>query len=175
MKPLKKCANFLFAGIIGGMGLSEVPLHISAASTANTNVHSMQLTTKGLKTSIELEQNKILTNKLKQAIVITKEDSGKIIKIPRDHFFSVHLSEKLATGYHWTVVDLSNHISLVSENLSFNTTKDISLGKSGIHSFQFKANIPGLIKMNFKQWRQWEGEKSIIDNFNVWLDVYSIY
>lgn len=157
MKTLKQGAKCLFAGgiVLGGMHLNT-----SATSALETDV-----------CSIKLEQNRIPVNKSKRAIVITKEDAGKLIKVPRDYFFSVQLSGNLTTGYRWTTVDLSKHITLVSEQFSENPTTDITVGKTGIHSFQFKAVIPGIIKLQFKQWRQWEGENSVSDTFNIWLDI----
>ncbi|MDA2638924.1 protease inhibitor I42 family protein [Bacillus cereus] len=36
------------------------------------------------------------------------------------------------------------------------------VGKPGIHTFQFKAIEPGVIKLKMKQWRSWEGDSSIM-------------
>ncbi|MBG9579371.1 hypothetical protein ABE42_09090, partial [Bacillus thuringiensis] len=75
------------------------------------------------------------------------------------------------TGYHWTTTNINHQIPLVGEHFQPNNTGDGTVGKPGVHKFQFKAIEPGVTKLQLKKWRSWEGDSSIIDKFYVWVHI----
>ncbi|EEM44581.1 hypothetical protein bthur0005_56340 [Bacillus thuringiensis serovar pakistani str. T13001] len=107
----------------------------------------------------------------KRPTIITQENYGEHIHIPTGQFLSLYLAENPTTGYHWTTTNINHQIPLVGEHFQPNNTGDGTVGKPGVHKFQFKAIEPGVTKLQLKKWRSWEGDSSIIDKFYVWVHI----
>ncbi|OQR53311.1 protease inhibitor I42 family protein [Bacillus sp. CDB3] len=121
--------------------------------------------------SVKAETNLPYKKELKRPIIITQKNYGEHIHIPMGQFFSVALAENPSTGYRWTTTNVNPLLPLVGEHFYSSEVEDVAVGKPGIHTFQFKATEPGVIKLQLKQWRSWEGDSSIRDTFYVWLHI----
>lgn len=117
------------------------------------------------------EINRTDVYELKRPIILTKENQGEQIHVPAGQFVSVHLAENPTTGYRWTMIDNNAGMPVLAEHFYSSQTTDGPVGKPGIHTFQFKATTPGIVKLQFKQWREWEGDSSVLDTFYVWLHI----
>lgn len=120
---------------------------------------------------VKAEINLPYKKEMKRPTIITQENYGEHIHISTGQFLSLFLAENPSTGYHWTAINVNHKISLVGEHFQPSNTGEETVGKTGIHKFQFKAIEPGIIKLQLKKWRSWEGTSSIIDTFYVWVHV----
>ncbi|WP_242062580.1 protease inhibitor I42 family protein [Bacillus thuringiensis] len=69
------------------------------------------------------------------------------IHVPVGQFFSVHLAENPTTGYRWTRIDKNAGMLLLAEHFYSIPITDGPVGKPGIHTFQFKAKTPDIVKL----------------------------
>ncbi|PEL99758.1 hypothetical protein CN602_18735 [Bacillus cereus] len=108
---------------------------------------------------------------LKRPTIITQENCGEHFHMFTGQYLSLFLTENPSTGYRWTTTQLNHQISLVGEHFQPINKGDGSVGKPGIHKFQFRAIEPGVTKLQLKKLRSWEGDSSLIDTFYVWVHV----
>ncbi|VBB07591.1 proteinase inhibitor i42 chagasin [Lucifera butyrica] len=104
-------------------------------------------------------------------IDVFESDYGQIIILPMDATLRVFLEEKPSTGYRWQVEGRSNCLKMVSHE--FLAKSDPAIGAGGTAVFYFKPVKPGYCSLSLKLWRSWEGDKSIIKQFQIAVSVIS--
>lgn len=75
---------------------------------------------------------------------------------------TVQLKENPTTGYRWIVEETSG-----IEQIGNNFMSDNGIGASGLRVFQFRTTHVGSYELRMKNWREWEGEASVIQRFQV--------
>lgn len=80
---------------------------------------------------------------------------------------TVRLDENPSTGYRWNV-ETAEGLEIVGD--SFERTGDL-IGAGGVRIFQFRPLKAGSHRLGIRKWRDWEGESSIINRFNVTIVV----
>ena len=103
-------------------------------------------------------------------LILTQKDQGKLIAIPMGQLFSIQLIENPTTGYHWTVCNISG-VHLLTKQFQPSSISEEAVGHAGIRIFQFQVIHAGKHTLQFKHWREWQGESSIIEKFQVCLHV----
>jgi inhibitor of cysteine peptidase len=79
----------------------------------------------------------------------------------------LHLPEAPTTGFRWKVEDTPSILRL--EHDSFDAASGV--GGRGTRRFQFRATAAGDARLALKQWREFEGEASVVERFHVTLRV----
>lgn len=96
---------------------------------------------------------------------ITEADKGKTLEVRRDDLIVVRLPENPTTGYRWAL-DEDQHEILFLEKSEFSLPKSPKVGGGGTRIFTFRAKRAGTAQIRLKNWRDWEGEASVIDRFD---------
>jgi inhibitor of cysteine peptidase len=100
---------------------------------------------------------------------LLEKDNGRTIDIPEGSSFLIELPENATTGYQWAVDRFSEEfVELVSTEPHYASGPP---GSGGKVEFVFRAKKAGSAEIALKQWRQWEGDASVIHRFNVHVNV----
>lgn len=95
-------------------------------------------------------------------MILKEQDSGRIIEMNVGKVFVVHLPENPTTGYHW-MVESTNQLEQVGNHFE----PGGAIGAAGLRVFQFRTKVIGLYELHIKNWREWEGDASVIKRFDV--------
>ena len=98
-------------------------------------------------------------------ITLTEADKGASFTLKKDDIILIQLKENPTTGYRWMLIEDTNIISLESKKIIL--PEDPKIGEGGIRQFEFKAISSGTEKIHLKHWCEWEGDKSVIELFDV--------
>lgn len=99
--------------------------------------------------------------------VLNSQDNGRTVDVKAQSIVTVCLKENPTTGYRWKI-ETADGLGLIDD--SFEKLSD-SLGASGIRILKFRTPEAGVHKLSIRNWRDWEGESSIIDRFDVLIEV----
>lgn len=93
--------------------------------------------------------------------ILSNQDNGRTLEAKARSIITVRLEENPTTGYRWNV-DSAGGLELISDSFE---RKGDAIGAAGIRVFQFCTPEAGSHKLSIRNWRDWEGESSIIDRF----------
>jgi predicted secreted protein len=99
-------------------------------------------------------------------MTLTGADRGRRVEVGAGTVVGVRLPETPTTGYRWTV-EAAGGLELVGDRAD----PAGAIGGTGARELQFRATAPGSHELRMKQWREWEGEGSVIDRFAVTIVV----
>ena len=103
-------------------------------------------------------------------IILTQANNGQSIEVQTGDFITIRLDENPTTGYVWKEKsDQQGILELTSSEFVRNTGG--GLGAGGQRVFTFKALKAGSFSLYFKNWREWEGERSIRATFKATVKV----
>ncbi len=101
---------------------------------------------------------------------LTQAENGQRFVIASQRLISIRLPENPGTGYRWEVAEPDgDHLAL--QNSVFALEPGSGLGASGWRTLTFKATSPGTTQLRLKYWREWEGERSVTQRFEITLQV----
>ncbi|HEY9643182.1 MAG TPA: protease inhibitor I42 family protein [Coleofasciculaceae cyanobacterium] len=103
-------------------------------------------------------------------VSLTPTDSGKTIQIHPGDTFAVQLPENPTTGYRWAIQTLDDRV-LELQTSEYSLSANAGMGGGGQHLFTFRAKAAGTTNLQLKEWRDWEGDASITQRFNVTVQV----
>ncbi len=103
-------------------------------------------------------------------VTLTQADNGKSVEVKTDGLITIRLSENPSTGYRWGVDQVNSEV-MTLENSDYAQTPGAAIGGGGERTFTFKALRAGNSPIQLKLWREWEGDKSIIQRFDVTIRV----
>ena len=105
-----------------------------------------------------------------ETISLTENDNGGRIEVPKGTPVQINLLEKPTTGYRWAIDRLDEGIlNLAAEE--FTPNEGTGLGGGGVRRFTFDSVGSGETTLALKNWRDWVGEDSVIDRFQVTIVV----
>jgi predicted secreted protein len=94
-------------------------------------------------------------------MILSEQDRGRTIEVAEGDVITVRLKENPTTGYRWSV-DTTNGLELVGDR--FEAGGD-AIGAAGVRVSEFRATRAGSHELRLRNWREWEGEDSVIDRF----------
>ncbi|MBE9228823.1 protease inhibitor I42 family protein [Phormidium sp. LEGE 05292] len=101
---------------------------------------------------------------------LTQVDNGKVITLKRGQILTLRLDENPTTGYRWSNPTFNAQVlQLNSDN--FNLPSNSAIGGGGQRVFTFQANNSGQVRLQFKKLREWVGDSSTIEQFEVTIQV----
>ena len=106
-----------------------------------------------------------------QTITLTKDDNGKTIQSHVGDTVVVQLDENATTGYTWAVNKPDASV-LPLQNSTY-TPAGNAPGQGGQRQITFVAKNPGTVQLQFKYWRSFVGDSSIVDRYSVTVEVES--
>jgi inhibitor of cysteine peptidase len=102
-------------------------------------------------------------------MTLTEADNGKTIALHRGDAVVVRLSVPAATGYSWAWEDRGADIVRVVDDASAQI--GTAVGGQRYVQWTLEATSTGAARLRLKQWREWEGDASIVKRFEVLLQV----
>jgi inhibitor of cysteine peptidase len=103
-------------------------------------------------------------------ITLTRADSGKVVEARVGDTLVVRLEENPATGYRWTIEKIDEEV-IVLHQVEFVPSHSAGMGGGGQRRWTFTAQKAGMVTLELKLWRTWEGDASISERFTVTLHV----
>lgn len=95
-------------------------------------------------------------------MILSEQDSGHTIDIEVNKIVTIRLKENPTTAYLWTV-ERDRGLEYYGERFE----PGGAIGGGGIRVFQFRTTQIGSYELRMKNWREWEGEGSIINRFYI--------
>ena len=142
----------------------------SPGTTPNTQSPSLSVPTVQPKQLSTQSSQSPLPSRSMSEMTLSQVDNGKIVALKRGQILLLHLDENPTTGYRWSKPILDTQVlQLKSDN--FNLPRNAGMGGGGQHVFTFQANNPGQVKLQLKNLREWAGEQSAIEQFEVTVQV----
>jgi inhibitor of cysteine peptidase len=105
-------------------------------------------------------------------IALTEADKGRTIDVPQGTEVLIRLKENPTTGYRWAI-DQNDDKVLPLQSSDFSRTPGGGVGAGGGRIFTFIAGQPGTVHLQLKHWREWEGDSSITERYDVSIQVHS--
>ena len=105
-------------------------------------------------------------------ITLTEVDKGKTIDVHQGTEVLIRLKENPTTGYRWAIDQIDDTV-LPLQSSNFSSTPSAGVGAGGTRIFTFTAKQPGTVHLQLKLWREWQGDSSIIERYDVTIQVHS--
>jgi inhibitor of cysteine peptidase len=99
-------------------------------------------------------------------MIITEADSGRIVEVDSGGTLTLRLNESPKTGYRWVVVS-ADGLKKLDDHFELGA----SAGAAGLRVMRFKAPQKGMQELRLQNWREWEGEGSVLRRFFVQVSV----
>ena len=103
-------------------------------------------------------------------VTLTQADNSKTVDVRRGDTIVVQLAENPTTGFRWAADNLDEQV-VKPQNDSYSPASGGGVGGGGTRTFTLLAAGAGTAPLRFKLWREWEGDKSITQRFEVNLRV----
>ena len=99
--------------------------------------------------------------------VLTAADNGRTVELPVGDEVALRLPEdaRLA-GYSWATDSADANLVDIKEG------QDVSTLEGEVDAqWVIKAKAPGATSIKLKRWRQWEGESSVVERYEITLRI----
>ncbi len=103
-------------------------------------------------------------------LTLSQADSGTVLTLKRGQTLILRLDENSTTGYRWLLSALDTEVLQVKSD-DINLPSNSGIGGGGQRVFTFQANNPGRVKLQLKNLREWVGDESTIQEFQVSVQV----
>ncbi len=111
-----------------------------------------------------------IESKTVSQLTITQADRGKTFTVRRGDAIAIELAENPTTGYEWAIDKIDSQ-AIELEDSEFSLPENAGLGGGGVRIFTFRTKATGIARLQLKEWRSWEGDRSIIQRFNVTFQI----
>ena len=103
-------------------------------------------------------------------ITLTREQGDGAVAAKVGDLLSIELaSNPGGAGYSWTLEPQHGALLELVESQFLKTSE--ATGSGGVQRLTLRALAAGDARVRLKYWRPWEGEKSVIDRFDVKVDI----
>jgi inhibitor of cysteine peptidase len=110
------------------------------------------------------------TSQSMSEVTLSQADSGTVLTLKRGQTLILCLDENSTTGYRWSLPALDTEVlQLKSDEINLPSNPGIGSGRQRV--FTFQANNPGRVKLQLKNLREWVGDESTIEEFQVSVQV----
>jgi inhibitor of cysteine peptidase len=99
--------------------------------------------------------------------ILTKTDNGSTVDTVPHGTIAVQLPENPTTGYRWKPDPADEKIVQLKSATYLAGGDPASVGEGGTRLFEFEAQAKGEAALRFKLMREWEGDASAIDRFEI--------
>ncbi|MEB3334177.1 MAG: protease inhibitor I42 family protein, partial [Cyanobacteriota bacterium] len=108
------------------------------------------------------------TPKPPMATQLTTANNGQTIPVAQGASVELRLPENPTTGYRWTLVAPPSSVAVVEDTY---TSAGSMPGSGGERRWVLQAKTPGTAALQFKRWREWEGEASVVERYALTLKI----
>lgn len=101
--------------------------------------------------------------------VLSPADDGRSIRATVGDHIVIELPENPTTGYRWTI-DAVDDNGLALRDSAYARDDGGAIGGGGSRRLSFTVVRSGLSRIQLKRWREWEGDASVQQRFEVAVD-----
>ena len=101
--------------------------------------------------------------------VLTAADNGRTVELHVGDEVALRLPENATTGYRWAIDSPDANLVDIKEGEYVSTSE--KMGGGGEAQWLIKAKTPGATSIKLKRWRQWEGESSVVERYEITLGI----
>jgi len=101
---------------------------------------------------------------------ITKQDSGKVLKVRCGELIRIELETLGGAGYNWYIDNLNTDYAELLPGVSGNEPGE-KIGGPVIGVWLLKAKKKGIVELSMDHYRIWEGKERAIGHFSVTLSI----
>jgi len=105
-----------------------------------------------------------------QTIQLTMNDNGKVVNTSPEAVIFIRLEGNPTTGYRWELKEV-NHSVVSNLQQNIEAASSAVAGAGGSFVFQLSGLKPGSSKVALKYWKPWEGDSSILAQFEITVNV----
>ena len=102
-------------------------------------------------------------------VILTKDNAGSNVGLKSGDMLEVRLPENPTTGYRWAVDSVDTRV-LQLDTTPYEPATDAGVGGGGTRVFRFSVAGSGSSVLRLKLWREWEGDQSILERFEVTIN-----
>jgi inhibitor of cysteine peptidase len=102
-------------------------------------------------------------------LTLTPAQSGQPVQVEQGTGVAIRLPENPTTGYRWSH-DVNDE-AFVVESTGSSPSPGGGIGSGGERTFMLQAKATGTFHLRFKLWREWEGDKSVIQRVDFPIQV----
>jgi inhibitor of cysteine peptidase len=106
---------------------------------------------------------------VKMSSVLTAADNGRTVELLVGDEVALRLPENATTGYRWAIDSADANLVDIKEGPYVSTSE--KMGGGGEAQWLIKAKAPGTTSIKLKRWRQWEGESSVVERYEITLRI----
>lgn len=117
--------------------------------------------------AVSCPTHQIKTWKMEHAV--TETDNNRTIAVHPGETVRIVLPENATTGYRWEIDRYDEELIRVVSTEPHYTAK--APGSGGEVDFTVQGKKTGTGEIMLKQWRSWEGDRSVISRFRLRLDI----
>jgi inhibitor of cysteine peptidase len=104
-----------------------------------------------------------------ERILLTDQNQSQTVDVVVGQSVVLSLPENATTGYRWEIDRLdANLVETAEPTPRYPST---AVGSSGRVEWVFLPKAPGNTEIALKQWRSWEGDRSVVERFRVQLRI----
>jgi inhibitor of cysteine peptidase len=105
-----------------------------------------------------------------QELILTSADNGKSVSASLEDIIIIKIPENPTTGFRWEFEELDNKF-LEMQTMDFLRESTTLIGTGGEKSFTLKIKQLGSTSIRLKLWRDWEGDSSVVQRYEVNIQV----
>ena len=105
-------------------------------------------------------------------IRLTETNKGQTIIVHPGDQIIISLGGTPTAGYLWAV-DAMDSAVLSSPTIDFSSPTYSTIGSAGKQNLKFEAKELGMTHLRLKHWREWLGDSSVTDRYDVTIHVQS--
>lgn len=98
--------------------------------------------------------------------VLTLSDNGRTVNVPVGAEVALRLPENPSTGYGWAVEAKTNLVEISQREY---VPMSNMVGGGGEARWLIRAKVSGTTTIRLKRWREWEGERSVVERYEFTL------
>jgi inhibitor of cysteine peptidase len=102
-------------------------------------------------------------------IPVTAAQHDTVVVARVGDVLAVRLADNPTTGYRWELVPPdAGAVTLDAEGFE---PSSAAVGSGGTATWRLRVAQAGRVDLHLKRWRPWEGDRSVIERFDVTVDV----
>lgn len=104
-----------------------------------------------------------------ERVLLTDQNQGQVVDVRVGQLVVLSLPENATTGYRWAIDRIDTN--LVEAGEPARRYPSTAVGSGGRIEWVFSLKAPGNTEIALKQWRRWEGDRSVVTRFHVELRI----
>jgi inhibitor of cysteine peptidase len=103
-------------------------------------------------------------------LFLSQANANQTVELTLGDILSITLPENPTTGYRWALQAIDDRL-LELQASTYSPALTTGMGGGGQHCFTFQTKAAGMSLLELKEWRDWEGDASVIKRFTITVQI----